>query len=176
MIQTMDQQKEKYEYYNYLLNKWGKYIWRSCVDATLCWGTHDDAVQDISYRLWYKLEDMGVDKFAEEEDRMVKGVVRNVLLEHYRKRLRDKNTIIYTSDMQKVEKPVSDDESDIDDILPLLDADERNFLELYLQGYEMEAIAKMTGKRYGAVRQRKSRLIKKMKKIYEKQNKQTNKI
>lgn len=172
----MDQQKEKYEYYNYLLNKWGKYIWRSCVDATLCWGTHDDAVQDISYRLWYKLADMGVAMFAEEEDRMVKGVVRNVLLEHYRKRVRDKRVITYTSDIQDVETPTADCGSVIDDILTLLDADERKFLELYLQGYEMEAIAKLTGKRYGAVRQRKSRLIKKMRKIYEKQNKQTNKI
>ena len=172
----MHQQKEKYKYYNYVLNKWGKYIWRSCVDATLCWGTHDDAVQDISYRLWYKLEDMGVAKFSEEEDRMVRGVVRNVLLEHYRKRLRDKRAITYTSDIQDIETPATDNGSVIDDILPLLDADERNLLELYLQGYEMEAIAKMTGKRYGAVRQRKSRLMKKMKKIYEKQNKQTNKI
>jgi len=119
---------------------------------------------------------MGVAKFAEEEDRMVKGVVRNVLLEHYRKRVRDKRVITYTSDIQDVETPTADCGSVIDDILPLLDVDERKFLELYLQGYEMEAIAKLTGKRYGAVRQRKSRLIKKMRKIYEKQNKRTNKI
>lgn len=172
----MHQQNEKYEYYGHVLNKWGKYIWRSCVDATLHWGTHDDAVQDISYRLWYKLDDMGMDKFAEEEDRMVKGVVRNVLLEHYRKRVRDKNTITYTSDIQDVEIQAADNGSAIDDIVPFLNADERNFLELYRQGYELKDIAEKTGKSYIAVRQRKSRIIKKMKNIYEKQNKRTNKV
>ena len=164
----MQQLTEKLKYYNELLERYGKYIWlkskRANVDTP--YKTDKDIVQDISYTIWKILENTALDVFKEKEKLLVYGVTRNVIIMHYRKnKLEDKAR-------KHIDLPSStyeqNEESIIAELRQLMSPKDRELLDLYLQGFTLNEIAIVLDKTPTAIRKQKTRIIEKMRNIYNK--------
>lgn len=164
----MQQRNEKLKYYNELLERYGKYIWlkskRANVDTP--YKTDKDIVQDISYTIWKILENTALDVFKEKEKLLVYGVTRNVIIMHYRKnKLEDKAR-------KHIDLPSStceqNEESIIAELRQLMSPKDRELLDLYLQGFTLNEIAIVLDKTPTAIRKQKTRIIEKMRNIYNK--------
>ena len=164
----MQQLNEKLEYYNELLERYGKYIWlkskRANVDTP--YKTDKDVIQDIFYTIWKILENTALDVFKEKEKLLVYGVTRNVIIMHYRKnKLEDKAR-------KHIDLPSStyeqNEESIIAELRQLMSPKDRELLDLYLQGFTLNEIAIVLDKTPTAIRKQKTRIIEKMRNIYNK--------
>lgn len=164
----MQQLTEKLKYYNELLERYGKYIWlkskRANVDTP--YKTDKDVIQDIFYTIWKILENTALDVFKEKEKLLVYGVTRNVIIMHYRKnKLEDKAR-------KHIDLPSStyeqNEESIIAELRQLMSPKDRELLDLYLQGFTLNEIAIVLDKTPTAIRKQKTRIIEKMRNIYNK--------
>lgn len=164
----MQQRNEKLKYYNELLERYGKYIWlkskRANVDTP--YKTDKDVIQDIFYTIWKILENTALDVFKEKEKLLVYGVTRNVIIMHYRKnKLEDKAR-------KHIDLPSStyeqNEESIIAELRQLMSPKDRELLDLYLQGFTLNEIAIVLDKTPTAIRKQKTRIIEKMRNIYNK--------
>lgn len=164
----MQQLTEKLKYYNELLEKYGKYIWLKSKKANVdtAYKTDKDVIQDISYTIWKILENTALDVFKEKEKLLVYGVTRNVIIMHYRKnKLEDKAR-------KHIDLPSStyeqNEESIIAELRQLMSPKDRELLDLYLQGFTLNEIAIVLDKTPTAIRKQKTRIIEKMRNIYNK--------
>jgi RNA polymerase sigma factor (sigma-70 family) len=124
----------------------------------------DDIVQEVSLRLWQILANTSVERFRECEEMLVKGVTKNVLLMNLRDQkkrsqgyemLGDANGLCYQPE-----------ESELCELSKYMTDADRELLELYLQGFKLEEVAEIMGKKHSAVRQQKRRLEEKIRTLY----------
>ncbi|MBO7201777.1 MAG: sigma-70 family RNA polymerase sigma factor [Bacteroidales bacterium] len=160
------QANEKLKYYKYLLDRYGKFIWRksrkASVDICFC----DDIVQEVSLRLWQMLVDTSIEHFRQREEELVRGVAKNVLLMHLRDRKRRGQSYTMLDDADGL--CYQSEESELRELCKYMTPDDQKLLKLYLQGFKLEEVAKIMGKKYSAVRQQKRRLEKKIRTLYKK--------
>ena len=164
----MQQRNEKLKYYNELLERYGKYIWlkskRANVDTP--YKTDKDIVQDISYTIWKILENSALDVFRNNEKSLVCGVTHNMIIMHYRKNKLEvkakKNMDLPMGTYEQNEEGI------VAELRKLMPTKDRDLLDLYLQGFTLDEIAMVLGKTPTAIRKQKTRIIEKMKNIYNK--------
>lgn len=161
---------EKLIYYEKIINRYGKKIWLRCRFADIDSGgqTFADAVQDVSQTLWEILKRSSIEEFRANEEHLVKGVTKNIILRYLKKKKRYEPL----TDSHQISGAVEehDEETLIAELRAYLPPNDQKLLDLYLKGLSLEEIADNMGVQYAAARQQKSRMINKMKTIYKKLN------
>lgn len=156
------------EQYTTLLLRHRKLIWRLCRR----YAKHDpdrcaDLVQEVSIVLWehYGRLQPGAGQLAEA--RWVVTYTRQALRNLHRGKGRQGMPVAVWSDSQAGDDPSGRDlVSELTDVLP---DEERRLLQMRLDGYSANEISRRMGLSRDAVYQRISRIIKKLKQIYNEQ-------
>ncbi len=155
---------EMLKYYKYILDRYGKFIWRRCRKANIDTCLRDDIVQEVSLRLWQILANTSVERFRECEEMLVKGVTKNVLLMNLRDQKRRSQGYEMLGDANGL--CYQPEESELCELSKYMTDADRELLELYLQGFKLEEVAEIMGKKHSAVRQQKRRLEEKIRTLY----------
>lgn len=146
-----------------LLRTYGGIIWSMCRSAS-----HDDyercrdLFQDVSVRLWLHIGDLRPDAKPHEEKAWVEWQTRHVL-SHSRKPL--------GMEHQLPEMPDDDTAAEnerrtlVADLMAQLQAEDRQLMQMRLEGYSANEIAERMGLRRDAVYQRIHRIVARMRKM-----------
>ena len=153
--------RQRYEDYKSFMRRHQTTVWRVCYDFARgdiprC----EDMVQEVWIMLWLKFDTMT--GWSEWQQRVwVRRVTHNVLVDLYRKRHPDLETV--TSEMAEF---VATEESDvaerIDDLFSVLTPDEQRLMRMRLEGYSAEEIAAGLEIEPNAVYQRVNRIMNKL--------------
>lgn len=156
---------ERHEAFTEFLRSYSDLIWSMCRDAAhgdyeLC----RDLFQDVSLRLWQHFDELRPYVKPYEQKAWVEWQVRHVL-NHAKRRQRPEP-------MEVLPEQPNDDVMDeaevrmlVNDLLAQLHPDERQMMQMRLEGYSADEIAQATGLKRDAVYQRIHRTIKKARRI-----------
>lgn len=152
-----------YETFNRLLRTYAALIWSMCRDAS-----HGDAercrdlFQDVSVRLWLRIGKLRKDAKPHEEKAWVEWQTRHVL--SHRRNPRELECCL----------PELSDEDDaaeaerrtlVADLMAQLQPEDRQLVQMHLEGYTADEIAEQMGLRRDAVYQRMHRIVARMRKL-----------
>lgn len=154
---------ERHLTFTELLQSYSSLIWSMCRDAAhgdgeLC----RDLFQDVSLRLWLHFDELNPDAPTHERKAWVEWQARHVL-NHAGRRQRPEPID------ELPEAAVVDSDAEfralVNDLLEHLQPDERQMLQMRMEGYSASEIAQKTGLSRDAVYQRIHRTLKKARKI-----------
>ena len=158
----------KEQYYKIILNRYNGLIRRQCFVWTR--GNTErgkDAYQDILLKLWEYVNALDTCDLDENMWYKVFNITRNVLRTKYGKSIKD----YPYGDSRDMDVMVATDLPDysveyIKEIKQHLEESDRELLEYILKGYSNGEIAKKMGINANLVNQRKHRMLKRMREIY----------
>lgn len=154
--------------YRDLLLRHRQQVWRLCrkyagYDVGFC----ADLVQEVSVALWERFDGLRPGASAYEEQEWVYWNARDVLSKIYRRYRRHVPTVPLADWMAE---SIADDRDavrrKVAEMVAALPERERHLLQLWLDGYKADEIARMTGLARNTVYQRIYRIINHLKQLY----------
>ncbi len=147
------------ETYDSLLRRYAALVWSMCLNGAHGDKEHcRDLFQDVALRLWQHIGELRTDATPHEERAWMEWQVRHVLeLAARRRRPVSMDRLPDMADESATN--MAEVKATVDDIASLLDADERQLLQMRLKGFSAEEIATEMGITRGAVYQRWHRIV-----------------
>ena len=158
--------RQQYEAYRAFMMRHHKVVWRVCYDFAL--GDEQrckDMVQEVWIMVWLKFDQLREDYGEWMQRAWLRKVTRNVLVSLYRRDIG--NPLTEASNLSNV-SDLTDESYNldiferIDELLAVLNPDERHLMQMRLDGYNAEEIAEEFNIEPNAVYQRVNRIMTKL--------------
>ena len=158
--------RQQYEAYRAFMMRHHKVVWRVCYDFAL--GDEQrckDMVQEVWIMVWLKFDQLREDYGEWMQRAWLRKVTRNVLVSLYRRDIG--NPLTEASNLSN-ETDLTDESYNldiferIDELLAVLNPDERHLMQMRLDGYNAEEIAEEFNIEPNAVYQRVNRIMTKL--------------
>lgn len=161
---------QRYNEYETFMMRHRQTVWLICFrfangDREKC----RDLVQEVYLTLWLKFDQLHRDASEWQQKVWLKRVARNVLIDLYR---REKQAVFYDiSELPEIPESSHQDilSETLEEMIEHLNDNERQLVQMRLDGYDASEIATALNVKSDAVYQRFCRIIKKLKAIYGKQ-------
>ena len=149
--------------FNRLFRTYGAIVWSMCRSASH--GDYErcrDLFQDVSVRLWMHIGDLRQDAMPHEEKAWVEWQTRHVLSHSRKPRDMEHNLPELPDDDTAAE---AERRTLVADLMAQLQDEDRQLMQMRLEGYSADEIAQATGLKRDAVYQRIHRIVARMRKM-----------
>lgn len=149
--------------FNRLFRTYGAIVWSMCKSASH--GDYErcrDLFQDVSVRLWLHIGDLRQDAMPHEEKAWVEWQTRHVLSHSRKPRDMEHNLPELPDDDTAAE---AERRTLVADLMAQLQDEDRQLMQMRLEGYSADEIAQATGLKRDAVYQRIHRIVARMRKM-----------
>lgn len=149
--------------FNRLFRTYGAIVWSMCKSASHSdYERCRDLFQDVSVRLWMHIGDLRQDAMPHEEKAWVEWQTRHVLSHSRKPRDMEHNLPELPDDDTAAE---AERRTLVADLMAQLQDEDRQLMQMRLEGYSADEIAQATGLKRDAVYQRIHRIVARMRKM-----------
>ena len=156
--------------FNALVLRHKAMIWHICSDYSLgnAWNT-EDCMQEVMISLWRSFNSF---EGRSSEKTWVWRVATNTMLMLQRKNVRSPQTDAIEKEIidKKGNEPSNDNSQQLRQLIETLPEESSTIIRAFLDGFSYKEIAEMTGSSVGAVAMRITRIKRKLKNMYEREN------
>ena len=156
--------------FNALVLRHKAMIWHICSDYSLgnAWNT-EDCMQEVMISLWRSFNSF---EGRSSEKTWVWRVATNTMLMLQRKNVRSPQTDAIEKEIidKKGNEPSNDNSLQLRQLIETLPEESGTIIRAFLDGFSYKEIAEMTGSSVGAVAMRITRIKRKLKNMYEREN------